>query len=105
MNFEDYEATTDRTWQKHDGAREELANAAMGLAGEAGELVDLVKKSLFHGKPAAKRDIESEAGDVLYYLARICRCAGTTLERVASGNVAKLQKRYPAGFVLGGGEQ
>jgi NTP pyrophosphatase (non-canonical NTP hydrolase) len=76
----------------------ELDNFAMGLAGEAGEVADLIKKVIFHGHELDKEKLEKELGDVLWYLSQVARSAGLGLEKVADTNVRKLMKRYPNGF-------
>ena len=73
MNFRDYQELAGITAGDHGDVVRELTNWAMGLAGETGELVDLLKKEIFMGQIATKRDFESEAGDVLWYLANLCR--------------------------------
>ena len=103
MNFQDYQEISGRTAADPETHGMSVAAYAMGLAGEAGELVDLLKKDLFQGQPATFHEIESEAGDVLWYLANLCRVNGIDLQRVAENNLVKLQKRYPNGFVKGGG--
>lgn len=75
-----------------------LLNGVMGAAGESGELVDLLKKELFHGHPFDREHYIKECGDVLYYLALIAESLDTTLEEVAITNNKKLQERYPEGF-------
>lgn len=74
------------------------ANFALGLAGEAGETAELIKKHLYHGAPLDKEKLRKELGDVLWYVAMLARNAGLTLSDVALGNVAKLRARYPDGF-------
>lgn len=104
MNFSDYQEKSSRTAVDHYGSPTmNLVNWALGLAGESGELVDLIKKQIFHDKAMSKADFESEAGDVLWYLTQLCISRGVSLERVAANNIAKLEKRYPDGFVTGGG--
>lgn len=74
----------------------DLLHASLGLAGEAGEVVEHVKKSMFYGKPLDALKIKEEAGDLLWYIAGpLCRALGCTLEELAAVNVAKLKKRYP----------
>ncbi len=78
-----------------------LSRAGMGLAGEAGEVVDLIKKVIHHGvrfdeKVRAKLIIEG--GDVLWYLSDLATALGVTLDEMARMNVAKLRVRYPDGF-------
>ena len=71
---------------------------ALGLAGETGELVDLIKKELFHGKAPDRVGVLLEAGDVLWYLIRTLRRYGWTLEEALAANIQKLAKRYPDGY-------
>lgn len=74
------------------------AMAAMGLAGEAGEAVDLIKKHLFHGHPLDRDKLTKELGDVLWYAAVLAHMNGVAFADVAAANVVKLRKRYPDGF-------
>lgn len=85
-----------RTWSGTDPQADVLA--ALGLAGEAGEVVDLIKKHRFHGHDLDREALVGELGDVLHYLAAEARCHGIKLEEVARHNIAKLAKRYPNGF-------
>jgi NTP pyrophosphatase (non-canonical NTP hydrolase) len=74
----------------------DLLHAALGLAGEAGEVVEHVKKAMYYGKPLDEAKLKEEAGDLLWYIAApLCRALGCTLDELASANVAKLRKRYP----------
>ena len=82
---------------KLGGEHQEFA-CALGLAGEAGEVADLVKKDLCHGVPQARELFEKELGDVLYYLAVVAHQRGLRLSDVAAGSVRKLEARYPNGF-------
>lgn len=78
------------------GTEIDLIHAVFGVAGEAGELIDPVKKSMFYGKPLDVENLKEEAGDLLWYIATaLCRALNCTLEDLARANVAKLQKRYP----------
>lgn len=79
----------------------ELTNYAMGAAGEAGEICDLVKKIVFHGHPLDQNAVEQlikECGDELWYLARASAVLKVKLSKVAATNIEKLKKRYPDGF-------
>lgn len=76
----------------------ELLNGCLGLAGETGEFLDMVKKWIFHEKPLDAEHLEKELGDVMWYVAMICKAMGWSLDDVMEKNVAKLQARYPEGF-------
>lgn len=73
-------------------------NMAMGLAGEAGETVEIVKKAIFHGHELDRDRLTKELGDVLFYLVSLATAAGIPFQSVVQGNVNKLDARYPAGF-------
>lgn len=75
-----------------------LLNGLMGLNGEAGECIDLLKKSIFQGKPLDKGHLAKELGDVAWYLAVSAQALGYDLETVFKMNIAKLEARYPNGF-------
>lgn len=75
-----------------------LANCAMGLAGEAGECADIIKKHLFHKHELDKEHLAKELGDVAWYIAVCAYVIGYDLEDILQINVEKLMKRYPDGF-------
>ncbi len=95
MKLNEYQLLAARTAARHDN---ELVNYGLGIAGEAGEVADLIKKAMFHGHVIDQVEVKKELGDVLWYLANIARLAGLSLDEVAEANIAKLQKRYPEGF-------
>lgn len=68
----------------------------MGLAGEAGEVVDLLKKHTAQGKEFAEAALVNELGDVEYYLQLIRSQFGITREECIEMNVKKLNARYPS---------
>lgn len=96
--LEIYPTMVDYTRNKSLTIEEELTNYCLGLAGEAGEVCDLVKKMLFHGKDVTPVDIAYELGDVLYYICAICNVIGIDFYELALNNNAKLLSRYPNGF-------
>ncbi|MGN0778368.1 MAG: MazG nucleotide pyrophosphohydrolase domain-containing protein [Aristaeellaceae bacterium] len=79
---------------KHDA----LVNAAMGLCGESGEVVDLMKKHLFQGHPLERDKLVKELGDVAWYLAEAATALDVSLSAILQGNLEKLHQRYPQGF-------
>lgn len=76
----------------------QLAVMALGLAGEAGEVIEMVKKYLGHGHQLTKPGLEKELGDVLWYISAVTSLNGIDLNEVAATNIAKLRARYPQGF-------
>lgn len=73
-------------------------NGVLGLAGESGECVDMVKKFLFQGHELDKEHLAKELGDVAWYLAVTAHAIGYDLETILHMNVEKLRARYPDGF-------
>lgn len=70
--------------------------AALGLAGEAGEVVDIIKKWQFHpGKELDHEHLEEEIGDFLWYAALLIEAEGLSFERIMGHNMRKLVARYP----------
>ena len=82
---------------------ERLPVMVLGLCGEAGEVADLVKEHLWHGKDYPHAEIKNELGDALGYVSEIATALGLTLEDIAAANIEKLRRRYPDGFAVGGG--
>lgn len=75
-----------------------LINGLMGLNGEAGECIDIMKKHLFQGHELDREHLIEELGDCAWYLAVSCEGLGVTLEEVMKRNTDKLKARYPDGF-------
>ena len=75
-----------------------IAWNAIGLAGEAGEVADLVKKQIFHQQGIDRLKMKKELGDVLWYVAALCTEFGLTLEEVMQHNIDKLKARFPDGY-------
>ena len=76
----------------------ELIMGCLGLSGEVGELVDMVKKSVFHGTPFDTIHFQKELGDIMWYIALICYTFGYELDEILKMNIEKLKARYPEGF-------
>lgn len=104
VDFREYQRGVERTADP----RGQLAISGLGLAGESGEVVDIIKKVVGH--KVTEIDgvhwldaIEKELGDALFYIGDICNKLGLSMGTVAEKNLEKLAKRYPNGFVPGGG--
>lgn len=98
MNFTEYQREAASFINKDLDTTQLLANAALGVAGEAGEVADLIKKHLYQGHDLDVVDLSNELGDVMWYVAMACTILGIDLSRVAVRNINKLTCRYPEGF-------
>lgn len=77
-----------------------LLTAAMGLAAEGGEFVEIPKKIFFQGKPVNEENIfhmKRELGDIMWYWINACRALNLDPNDVIAENVRKLEARYPGG--------
>jgi NTP pyrophosphatase (non-canonical NTP hydrolase) len=97
MTINEYQLSAMRT-AGHMDPLNMLMNGVMGLAGESGECVDLVKKHVFHGHDMDREHLAKELGDVAWYLAVTSKAIGYDLETILQMNVDKLWRRYPEGF-------
>lgn len=99
MGFPEYQALAMRT--RRNDLPELLDQAAMGLglAGEAGEVADHIKKVVGHGHPVDLDYLKKEVGDTLWYCAGVCEVYGLTLQQCAEGNIKKLEDRSPPPFL------
>lgn len=75
--------------------KEDLLHAAMGIGGESGEIIDILKKHHFYGKPLDTAKVLEEIGDQLWYVNLLIHLLGSTWEEVFEVNVRKLEARYP----------
>ena len=71
-----------------------ILHAAQGLATEAGEIMDAVKKHIFYGKPLDEVNLKEEMGDVDWYQSILCDALGTTMKEIEEANIKKLATRY-----------
>ena len=98
MEINEYQELAMRSCNKELEKKDLLVNAVMGLCGESGEVIDLLKKHLFHGHELDKEKVILELGDVAWYLAEAATALDVPLEDVLQANIEKLKKRYPEGF-------
>lgn len=73
----------------------DLMHAALGVAGEAGEFSDAVKRNLVYARPLDRGNAIEELGDLMWYVALGCAALGVDMSEVAQQNIAKLRLRYP----------
>jgi NTP pyrophosphatase (non-canonical NTP hydrolase) len=72
-----------------------ILHMAVGVSGEAGELLDAIKKHAVYQKQLDFDNVREEAGDILFYLTGLLNELGLTLNECIEANVEKLSKRYP----------
>jgi len=98
MTINEYQQLAMRTLNPSLDKKDILINGVMGLCGESGEAIDIVKKHLSQGHELDRTALIKELGDIAWYLAETAYALNVTLEEVLEGNIEKLRKRYPQGF-------
>lgn len=98
MTINEYQKNALRTKNPVLDSTQQLTNGLMGLNGEAGECIDILKKHLFQGHELDREHMAKELGDVAWYLAVTADSIGYDLETIMQMNVDKLRARYPDGF-------
>lgn len=98
MTINEYQNLAMRTLNPELDKKDILINGVMGLCGEAGEAIDLVKKHLAQGHNLDRDALIKELGDVAWYLAETAYALNVPLEEVLERNIEKLRVRYPDGF-------
>ena len=98
MQINEYQNLAMKTLNKNLKKEDVLINGVMGLCGESGEVIDIVKKHLHQGHQLNKEDIIKELGDVAWYLAEVAYAIDVDLETILIKNIEKLKKRFPNGF-------
>jgi len=76
----------------------DLLHAAMGITTECGELVDILKRTIFYGKELDTINLKEEVGDCLWYISILLNYMGWTYEEIMLLNIEKLKARYPEKF-------
>lgn len=98
MNINDYQKEAMKTLNPELNKKDVLINSVMGLCGESGEAIDIVKKWLMQGHDLDKDHLIKELGDIAWYLAEAATALDVPLDTILQGNLDKLHKRYPDGF-------
>lgn len=98
MTINEYQKLAMRTSNKKLSTIEHIMNGALGLAGESGEVADLVKKWTMQGHIIDSKHLMKELGDVCWYIAETATAIGCTMEEIMQMNIDKLRERYPDGF-------
>ncbi len=98
MTVNEYQRQAMATLNPALDKKDVLINSVMGLCGEAGEAIDIVKKWLAQGHELDKERLARELGDVAWHLAEAAAALDMPLEQILQGNLDKLKARYPEGF-------
>lgn len=100
MNVNEYQKLAMVTLNPELNKKDVLINSVMGLCGEAGEAIDIVKKWMAQGHELDKAHLAKELGDIAWYLAEAATAIDMSLEDIFQANLDKLKKRYPDGFEI-----
>jgi NTP pyrophosphatase (non-canonical NTP hydrolase) len=110
FNIDTYADTANELWFSHPGINirqtafqeRDLSIASFGLAGETGEVMELLKKRVRDGVLDIDK-LEKELGDVIYYWVMLCRQFGLTPSKVLATNIQKIEDRRARGVLRGSG--
>lgn len=72
----------------------DMWHAATGIVGEAGELIDAIKKHVIYNKPLDLENVIEELGDLEFYMEQLRQRLGIAREETLAANITKLSKRY-----------
>ncbi len=98
MTINEYQKLAMTTLNSELNSKDILINSVMGLCGESGEAIDIVKKWLAQGHKLDKEHLAEELGDIAWYLAEAATALDISLESILQANIDKLKRRYPKGF-------
>ena len=98
MEANEYQRLAMTTLNPELSKKDVLINSVMGLCGEAGEAIDIVKKWMAHGHELDREHLAKELGDIAWYLAEAATALDLSLDEILEANIEKLKKRYPQGF-------
>lgn len=107
MTFDEYQQKSRKT-AVYPNAGNNFIYPTLGLAGEAGEVAEKIKKVLRDNNgvmdDARRDDIKKELGDVLWYVSQISTELGLSLDEVANLNIEKLYSRLERNKLSGSGD-
>lgn len=98
MSWATFKSNVKRLFVKKAVGADGLIHATLGIAGEAGEIVDAVKKHWVYGKKLDVANLKEEVGDLLFYIQALCQVAKIDMVQCLKENEDKLRKRYPNGY-------
>lgn len=98
MDIKEYQEKATRTVNTRLSRKDQLSNLCMGLCGESGEVVDYLKKCIYHDHKLEKEKLFEELGDIMWYLTNIATLFNLPMDNILDKNIKKLEERYPEGF-------
>lgn len=98
VEVNEYQTLAMTTLNPQLSKKDALINSVMGLCGESGEAIDIVKKWMAQGHELDKEHLAKELGDIAWYLAEAATALDISLEDIFQSNINKLKQRYPEGF-------
>ena len=95
-NLDLYQEISQRTAKSDvDVTNPRLLHGAIGICGEAGELIDAVKTHMIYGSKLDIDNIKEELGDIIWYMAMVLSSINSSFDEITDMNLSKLEKRYP----------
>lgn len=115
MTGDEYQQLAARTANPQQTTKDAINNWVWGLVGESGELVDLLKKIVYHkhygdvdepgfierlhrDEPEVAAKLNKEIGDIMWYVSQLANTLGLSLDQIMMTNIEKLRQRYPDRF-------
>lgn len=98
MDINEYQRWIETKAKRYDDRDGRLVANSLGVAGEAGEFANKVKKQIFHEHGFDREVLLDELGDVLFYVGELANTIEVSFQDIVDHNAAKLNKRYPEGF-------
>lgn len=100
MDIKEFQAKSVRTVNKNLTTEQLMSNMCMGMSGETGEVIDVIKKHLYQGHTLDMEHLKEEIGDVMFYIVNLATVLNLDMQDILKCNIEKLEKRYPEGFEI-----
>mgnify|MGYP003641661394 FL=1 len=98
LNWSKYQEDAARTLAILETPMMDQIHMVTGMSTEVGEIQDAYKKNFAYGKPLDETNVKEEIGDLMWYVANLCRMKGWDMNSILDTNIAKLKARFPKKF-------
>lgn len=95
---DDYVVQAMRSLKDDQSFQYQLNHSLHGLVSEVGEIADIIKRHIIYEQRFDRENMKEELGDLMWYIALMCRLNGFSLAEIMHENIVKLRKRYPEKF-------